>query len=83
MKRASKKLLSLLLALCMLAGMIPMYAVTTSAADTIYITSADWNTIKSQIEGASAGSTVILNNALDSGNGNRIDFQNTITIKKM
>lgn len=67
----------------MLAGMIPMYAVTTSAADTIYITSADWNTIKSQIEGASAGSTVILNNALDSGNGNRIDFQNTITIKKM
>lgn len=86
MKRASKKLISLLLALCMLAGMIPMYAVTTSAASTHYYTTRSWSDFVNLINNAASGDTIVLNNpgyrdgSWDSTS--RVDIEGTITINK-
>lgn len=71
MKRASKKLISLLLALCMLAGMIPMYAVTTSAVPSC---AGSYDELVSAVNAASDGDTIILTA--------RVDFKDTITVTK-
>lgn len=77
MKRASKKLISLLLALCMLAGMTPMYAVTTSA--TTY-TASSWSDLKNKVASANSGD-IIQFNRTDVLSFDAKSENDTITIK--
>lgn len=77
MKRASKKLISLLLALCMLAGMIPMYAVTTSAAT---YTASSWSDLKNKVASASSGDTIQFTRLDPTSNTDTITINKRITI---